>query len=105
GDLGTPQSSTYGGNSWVRHWHGDSPGCLRTWRVHGDIQSNFPCAAFETWLGLGSTNIGALRAVIGRRAATRSATHTDTAAHIQACGAAGLAPQGVRSRPPALTTL
>ena len=58
GDLGTPQSSTYGGNSWVRHWHGDSPGCLRTWRVHGDIQSNFPCAAFEIWHGVPTEGFG-----------------------------------------------
>lgn len=58
GELGTPQSSSYPGSSWVRHWHRESPNCLRSWRIHGDIQSNFPCAAYQIWHGTTTEGFG-----------------------------------------------
>jgi hypothetical protein len=53
GEVGTPKSLSYGADySWVRRWHVESSGCLRSWRIHGVVQSNFPCAAYELWHGV-----------------------------------------------------
>jgi hypothetical protein len=52
GEVGTPKSLSYGASSsWVRYWHSESSGCLRTWRIHGVIESNFPCPAYQIWHG------------------------------------------------------
>lgn len=52
GEVGTPKSLSYGTDvSWVRSWHSESSGCLRAWRIHGVIVSNFPCPAYQIWHG------------------------------------------------------
>jgi hypothetical protein len=51
GDLGTPHSYKYTPSTWIRRWHPNASRCLHTWRIHGVVQSNFPCAAYEIWHG------------------------------------------------------
>ena len=60
GEIGTPKSISYGAeDSWVRHWHAESPGCLQSWRIQGVIQSNFPCAAYQIWHGTSTKGFAA----------------------------------------------
>ena len=58
GYFGTPQSQTYKPLSWIRYWHRDTAGCLRSWQVSGYVVSNMPCGSVADAINHGDARIG-----------------------------------------------
>ena len=112
GNVGTPKSLSYGpSSSWVRYWHSESSGCLRTWRIHGGDSEQLPVPlvsdlAWHEHRGIRRGRAGFPVALplplLSRRplerAATPSATPTATGVPTPASGKADPAASARRSR-------